>query len=193
MYNGIGADFMRDINAMQNADLADDSTFGKQRSSVRSDEAVSRSALRRVGVQIEVQSNLLKTDGHILETPSVPRKSRSPSARIVASRNEMPRAVATARNVTPAHPTSASSNMSAEHALLPIATGRRMKTGFNARFSGFDFARHVFADSSLGLSVTNAVSGRSRYCAFSGACNDFSSSAVIIFIFTCSDGISKMK
>jgi hypothetical protein len=25
-----------------------------------------------------------------------------------------------------------------------------MKTGFNARFSGFDFARHVFADSSLG-------------------------------------------
>jgi hypothetical protein len=25
-----------------------------------------------------------------------------------------------------------------------------MKTGFNARFSGFDFAGHVFADSSLG-------------------------------------------
>ena len=41
--------------------------------------------------------------------------------------------------------------MSAEHALLPIATGRRMKTGFNARFSGFDFTRHVFADASVGL------------------------------------------
>jgi hypothetical protein len=27
--------------------------------------------------------------------------------------------------------------------------------------------------------VTNAVSGRSRYCVFSGACKDFSSSAVI--------------
>jgi hypothetical protein len=25
-----------------------------------------------------------------------------------------------------------------------------MKTGFDARFSGLDFARHVFADSSLG-------------------------------------------
>jgi hypothetical protein len=25
-----------------------------------------------------------------------------------------------------------------------------MKTGFNARFSSLDFARHVFADSSLG-------------------------------------------
>src|SRR5882724_6513042 len=29
------------------------------------------------------------------------------------------------------------------------------------------------------FSVTNAVSGRSRYCAFSGACNDLNSSAVI--------------
>jgi hypothetical protein len=88
-------------------------------------------------------------------------------------------AVATALNVTPAHPTSASSNMSAEHALCPSPPVAGMKTGFNARFSGFDFARHVFADTSLGRSVTNAVSGRSRYCAFSGACNDLNSSAVI--------------
>ena len=36
-----------------------------------------------------------------------------------AWRNEIPSAVATALNVTPAHPTSASSNMSAEHALCP--------------------------------------------------------------------------
>jgi hypothetical protein len=26
-----------------------------------------------------------------------------------------------------------------------------MKTGFDARFSAFDFTRHVFADASLGL------------------------------------------
>ena len=38
--------------------------------------------------------------------------------------------------------------MSAEHA-LPIATGRRMKSGFDARFSSFYFAGDVFADSSL--------------------------------------------
>src|SRR5918996_4248876 len=31
--------------------------------------------------------------------------------------------------------------------------------------------------------VTNAVSGRSRYCVFSGACNDLNSSALIVFIF----------
>jgi hypothetical protein len=31
------------------------------------------------------------------------------------------------------------------------------------------------------FSVTNAVSGHSRYCAFSGACDDFSSSAVISY------------
>ena len=59
------------------------------------------------------------------------------------------RAVATARSVTPAHPTSASSNMSAEHALLSIAAGRRVKPGFDARFSGFDFAGDIFADSPL--------------------------------------------
>src|SRR5262249_20169786 len=40
--------------------------------------------------------------------------------RIAASRNGMPKAAATALNVTPAHPTSASSNMSAEHALRPL-------------------------------------------------------------------------
>ena len=33
----------------------------------------------------------------------------------------------------------------------------------------------------LARSVTNAVSGRSRYCAFSGACNDLNSSAVIFY------------
>src|SRR5262249_48209719 len=32
-------------------------------------------------------------------------------------------------------------------------------------------------------SVTNAVSGRSRYCVFSGACNDLNSSAFISYHF----------
>src|SRR5205823_4624336 len=31
------------------------------------------------------------------------------------------------------------------------------------------------------VSVTNAVSGRSRYCAFSGVCNDLNSSAFIAY------------
>src|ERR1043166_7801006 len=35
------------------------------------------------------------------------------------------------------------------------------------------------------LSVTNAVSGCSRYCAFSGACNDLNSSAVINYSLEC--------
>jgi len=33
---------------------------------------------------------------------------------------------------------------------LPVAACCRMKPGFNTRFSGFDFAGHVFADTSLG-------------------------------------------
>src|SRR5947207_9362712 len=48
--------------------------------------------------------------------PSVPRKSRSPSAVTRPPRNSMPRDVATAESVTPAHATSASRSMSPEHA-----------------------------------------------------------------------------
>jgi hypothetical protein len=33
---------------------------------------------------------------------------------------------------------------------VSIAAGCWMKTGFDARLSSFDFARHVLADSSLG-------------------------------------------
>ena len=52
-------------------------------------------------------------------TPSVPRKSRSPSARIVPL-TSIPSAVATEHIVTPAQATSASSSMSPEQASIPL-------------------------------------------------------------------------
>ncbi len=61
-----------------------------------------------------------KPTGTAFDTPRVPRKSRSPSARSVAPRSSMACAVATALSVTPAHPTSAWSSTSPEQALRPL-------------------------------------------------------------------------
>ena len=57
--------------------------------------------------------------GASLLTASVPRKSRSPSARTVPPATGISSDVATARSVTPAHATSASSSMSPEQASEP--------------------------------------------------------------------------
>ena len=54
-----------------------------------------------------------------LATPSVPRKSRSPSARTIPPDTGISSDVATARSVTPAHATSACSSMSPEQASDP--------------------------------------------------------------------------
>src|SRR6266851_4627822 len=72
-------------------------------------------------------------------TPSVPRKSRSPSAMTVPPRNSISSAVATARKVTPAQATSASSSMSPEHA-PPVAASRGMQARLDQRMAGLDFA-----------------------------------------------------
>ena len=62
----------------------------------------------------------LKPTGASRSTPSVPRKSRSPSARRCADVSSTPIAVATALSVTPAQATSASSSMSPEQASRPL-------------------------------------------------------------------------
>src|SRR5205807_1550127 len=61
-----------------------------------------------------------KPTGASLATPSVPRKSRSPSADTAADFRGMSSAVETAFKVTPAHATSASSSMSPEHNSNPV-------------------------------------------------------------------------
>ena len=61
-----------------------------------------------------------KPTGTSFDRPSVPRKSRSPSAWSEASRNSMPSAEATAFKVTPAQATRASSSMSPEQTLCPL-------------------------------------------------------------------------
>jgi hypothetical protein len=120
--------------------------------------------------------------GTSFDTPSVPRKSRSPSARIFASPNGIPRTVATAPNVTPAHPTSASSNMSAEHALWPSPPVAGCSPASTRAFPVSILHVMLSPTCPSVRRVTNAVLGCSRYCAFKGACNDLSSSAVIVKI-----------
>ena len=61
----------------------------------------------------------MKPTGASLLTPSVPRKSRSPSARTAPPAIGISSDVATARSVTPAHATSAWSSMSPEQASEP--------------------------------------------------------------------------
>ena len=61
----------------------------------------------------------LKPTGASRSTPSVPRKSSSPSARTRPVVTGSSSDVATARSVTPAHATSASSSMSPEHSSVP--------------------------------------------------------------------------
>src|SRR5207244_4184274 len=87
-----------------------------------SDAPVSRRKRRRI---------FWKPTGTSFDTPSVPRKSRSPSASIVASRTSIPSAVATAFRVTPAHAIRASSSISPEQALRllpPVAACRPADT-----------------------------------------------------------------
>src|SRR5438445_10593088 len=88
----------------------------------------------------------------------------------------MPKAVATARSVTPAHPTSASSSISAEHALCPSPPVAGWSPASTRAFP-VSILQVIFSPTRpSALRVTNAVSGRSRYCALSGACNFLSSS-----------------
>ena len=81
-----------------------------------------------------------KPTGASLATPSVPRKSRSPSAVTSPERRVTPIDVATAFSVTPAQATSASSSMSPEQSSAPRSSGRRMQPRDGERPSGLDLA-----------------------------------------------------
>ena len=75
---------------------------------------------RRVRIEPERRAgSSANPTGACLSTPSVPRKSRSPSALTSPERSAIPSAVATALQVTPAQATSASSSMSPEHSSSP--------------------------------------------------------------------------
>src|SRR4051812_25458688 len=64
---------------------------------------------------LEAQTDLVEPDGTAGSTPSVPRKSTSPSAETAADPIGMSRTVAAAFNETPAQAIRASSRMSPEH------------------------------------------------------------------------------
>src|SRR5205823_6968215 len=96
---------------------------------------------------------------------------------MVASRNGISRAVATARKVTPAHATSDSSNMSPEHTLNPfppVAGWRPAST------SAFPVATLQVTPSPIFPSARRVIIadfGSLRYRSLIGACNDFNSAA----------------
>src|SRR6185295_12587167 len=86
------------------------STSVSNSSSFARGASVSTSKRRRIS---------LKPTGTSSETPSVPRRSTSPSAVTNADRRGTSSIVAAARNETPAQATSASSNMSPEQSSCP--------------------------------------------------------------------------
>ena len=81
-----------------------------------------------------------KPTGASLSTPSVPRKSRSPSAITLPTFSGTSTAVATDFSVTPAQATNASSSMSPEHKLETGTARRRMQACGGQRAPGLDLA-----------------------------------------------------
>src|SRR6187551_605001 len=119
--------------------------------------------------RINLSRILLNPTGASFETPSVPRKSRSPSALTMASLTSTPMAVETARNVTPAQATSASSSKSPEHACIPLPPVAGCKPASTNAFpvsTLHEMPSPIFPSA---LSVIMAVSGCSRYFSFNGA------------------------
>src|SRR5688572_20427043 len=130
----------------------------------------------------------LKPTGASFATPSVPRKSRSPSACTLPLFTLTPMAVATAPSVTPAHATSASSSMSPEHALRPLPP---LAGCSPAAMSALPVCTlHVMPSPSVpsALSVITAASGVSRYFVFSGACSSLSCSVSMQKSYSCRGG-----
>src|SRR3954470_5580129 len=114
--------------------------------------------------------------GACLSTPSVPRKSRSPSTCTVPPRSSTPIDVATARRVTPAHAASACSNMSPEQSSVPSPplAGCRPATARARPVSTEQLMPSAREPSAR--SVMTAAFGSSRYRSLIGACTARSSS-----------------
>src|SRR4029078_4515964 len=104
----------------------------------------------RVGAQFDAQANLLKTDEHISGHAQCATKIKVAFGANfrVTQRN------AESSSYCAQCDACASDQRFEQHVggtcALPIAASRRMKSRFNTRFSGFDFAGHVFAETSLG-------------------------------------------
>src|SRR5579875_3063739 len=94
----------------------------------------------------------------------------------------MPIAVATAHSVTPAQATSASSSMSAEQAKLPSPPAAGCRPASPPPRARTRQAMRPGSSTPSARAGMRALSGRSRYCLFSGACSARSSFASIVLI-----------
>src|SRR5829696_10354153 len=124
-----------------------------------------------------------KPTGASLSTPSVPRKSRSPSAFTMPWRRSISRAVATALRVTPAQATRASSSMSPEHSSAPEppVAGWSPATA-SARPVSTLQAMCWSSSVPCALRVITAASGCERYRSLSGAWRVRRAAASISFL-----------
>src|SRR5207253_6233559 len=103
-----------------------------------------------VGIQIEMQSNLLEADGHLFGNTQRAAKVEIAlrSNRCAAQWNAQSGSDCTQRDAR------ASYERFQQHVRRaragPITSCCRVKSCFDARFSGFDFAGDILADSPLG-------------------------------------------
>ena len=134
-----------------------------------------------VASDVRLNFNRIDTNptGTSFDTPNVPRKSTSPSAFIVPSIFLMPIAVATARNVTPAHAANASSNMSPEQANDPVPPVAGCKPASTIALPVSTLHEIPSPNLACAFKVIIATFGSSRYLSFNGACKDLSSAASI--------------
>src|SRR5215472_4518969 len=125
-----------------------------------------------------------KPTGTSLETPSVPRKSISPSAFKTASLISIPRDVATAPSVTPAQATSASRSMSPEQASWPVPPVAGCSPAVTRALCVSILQLTSSPRRACARSVTRAALGCSRYCSFNGAWIERNSSVFKIIVLS---------
>src|SRR5690606_4510126 len=123
--------------------------------------------------------------GASLDTPNVPRKSRSPSAVTTASRSAMPSAVATALSVTPAQAAKASSSMSPEQAASPSPPVAGCRPAATSPLPVSTLQVTPSPMRPWARRVMRAASGAARYFSLSGACSARRSVEFIASSFGC--------
>ena len=162
-----------------------------RRSSALSASPASRAARPSPRCRARTRAGSTEPTGASLLTPSVPRKSRSPSARTWPAETGIPSAVATARSVTPAQATSACNRRSPEQASSPVppVAGCRPASTSARPVSTWQLTA-VSSSRPDALSVTRARSGAARYSSLSGACRARRSSGCT---FASGDGSRRLR
>src|SRR6478672_11597251 len=117
--------------------------------------------------------------GDSLDTPSVPLKSRSPSADTVPSVISTPMAVATALSVTPAQATNACKSISPEQSCKPVPPVAGCNPASLRALPVSTLQEIPSPTLPWAFRVMMADSGCSRYLSFNGVCSSLRSVSFI--------------